>query len=64
MADQQDFETEFARHRGPLLILSTLVVSTLCACLVMLSTTSLTAKPEVRKRGADTTVGTPGPVIR
>ncbi|MEL7298894.1 MAG: hypothetical protein AAFM92_00790 [Pseudomonadota bacterium] len=47
MEADETFAAHVARHRWPLLIMTGLVVVTLFSCILMLSTTSLLAKPEL-----------------
>ncbi|MEM6275415.1 MAG: hypothetical protein AAF714_00580 [Pseudomonadota bacterium] len=42
-----DFAGQFRLHRWPILTMTALVVTTLCACLVVVSTTPLVAAPKV-----------------
>ncbi|MEO1704024.1 MAG: hypothetical protein AAFR50_01615 [Pseudomonadota bacterium] len=46
MIENKDLRAAFYRHRWPLRIMTGLVATTVCACLVLVSTTSLTAKPK------------------
>ncbi|MEL6549285.1 MAG: hypothetical protein AAFQ54_03475 [Pseudomonadota bacterium] len=57
METDETLTVQMARHRWPLLIMTGLVVVTLFSCILMLSTTSLLAKPELTS-GAQIPAGT------
>lgn len=57
LSDVNDVAEDFRRHRWPILIMSALVVTTVCACLLVVTTTPLLATPKTPPHLSDGTIG-------